>query len=89
MLFCSCLALAMNLLNEKMFKNQNYIIIKKIVGHFIKGDKYSTAMRYNTPCINLLWLRHLILQDSCAFQEGWKRPCYDINKSEATKETLK
>lgn len=53
---------------------------------FKVGQKYITASRYNTPCINLLWLRDILLQKEEAMNEGWKQQKYNINHSHESKE---
>ena len=56
--------------------------------YFKVGQKYITASRYNTPCINLLWLRDILLQKDEAMNEGWKQQKYDINHSHESKESF-
>lgn len=45
------------------------------------GDKYNTAIRYETACVNLLWLRDALLCKKEAFNGGWKEDKYKVTDS--------
>ena len=42
------------------------------------GDKYLTAIRYDTPCVNLVWLRDALLCNKEAIDEGIRSDKYKV-----------
>jgi len=46
-----------------------------------QGDKYNTAIRYDTACVNLVWIRDALLCKKEAFNGGWKDEKYKVVSS--------
>ena len=56
------------------------------------GDKYLTAIRYDTPCVNLVWLRDALLCNKESIDEGIRSDKYKVTshgyKTQFLKEVL-
>ena len=50
-------------ITKMLYKDTDLLIVPKPV-----GDKYTTAIRFNTPCVNLTWLRDALLKNKVSLK---------------------
>ena len=50
-------------ITKMLYKDTDLLIVPKPI-----GDKYTTAIRFNTPCVNLTWLRDALLKNKVSLK---------------------